>query len=73
MGRAFENWLRSADHDKFAAAALKCLNASGACISDGFCHYGNCFGQEDAKRSRQEFADLKEMAENLGYRLEKVK
>ena len=39
-----EAWLKSADHEKFAKAAVKCQNPLGLCMSDGYCHYdGECF------------------------------
>lgn len=44
LGRPSESWLRSEDHDKFAAAAVKCLNGAGTCMQDGYCAFGGCFG-----------------------------
>ncbi len=39
-----EAWLKSPDHEKFAAAAVKCQHAGAFCIQDGFCHNdGECF------------------------------
>lgn len=43
MGEPRESWLRSDDHDKFAAAAAKCKNPSAACIPEGACLLGGCF------------------------------
>jgi hypothetical protein len=44
MSGAAESWLRSEDHDKFAAAAVLCENSSGFCMQDGYCHFdGQCF------------------------------
>ncbi len=69
--RAYESWLGSKDHDKFAAAAVKCENVSGNCISDGYCHYGNCFGQADAEWKRQRLTRLRKQAAEIGYSLVK--
>jgi len=41
---ARESWLKSADHNKYAKAIMKCRHAGGYCSADGFCHYGGeCF------------------------------
>ena len=43
---AHESWLAidNQDHDKFAAAAMLCQDASGSCIRTGICTYeGDCF------------------------------
>jgi len=69
MARAYESWLRSDDHDKFAAAAVKCQNTSGSCISVGHCQYGNCFGQDDEKWKAEQIKVLREKAATLGYDL----
>lgn len=54
---ARESWLASNDHDKFAAAAMRCRNPSAFCMSDGFCHYGGCF------RSKRDMARLDEIGQ----------
>jgi len=39
-----EKWLKSDNHDKFAAAAILCEAGNGFCVQDGYCHFdGQCF------------------------------
>ena len=44
MSRCTERDLRhGADPERFGKAMLRCQNASGDCMTDGYCIYGNCF------------------------------
>lgn len=44
MSEPRESWLRSPNHDRWAAAMVKCQHAGGHCGADGYCHYeGECF------------------------------
>ena len=48
MSRPRESWMRSEDHEQWAAAMARCEHPAAYCGSDGFCHYGNCFASRDA-------------------------
>lgn len=42
-------WLRSEDHEKWAAAMVLCQSGAAMCGADGFCHYGgDCFRDQPA-------------------------
>lgn len=41
-GGCREAWLESDVPELFAAAAVRCQHAGGYCMSDGYCHYGDC-------------------------------
>lgn len=47
------SWLRSPDHERWAAAMVECQDAQGRCGTDGFCHQGNfCFSIFRARHDR---------------------
>lgn len=57
LGSPRESWLRGGstelDHDRFAAAIMKCQHGGGYCAHDGVCHYdGDCF--RSAKQAAQQ-------------------
>lgn len=62
MTKPRESDLRSADHDRWAAAAAVCRHPAGFCGADGYCHYGDCF-----RRPRREKPQgtLEERVEDL--------
>ena len=51
--RAYENWLKSEDNEKWAEAMMKCKHPAGFCGQDGYCHYGDCFKSEDSKYCKE--------------------
>lgn len=56
-----ESWLRGgdtdADHERFAAAMIKCQHPMALCADDGYCHLdGDCF--RSASESCREAASL---------------
>lgn len=41
-GGCKESWLGSDVPKLFAKAAMRCQHEGGYCLSDGYCHYGDC-------------------------------
>lgn len=46
-GGCREAWLRSDVPALWAEAALRCQHAGAFCMSDGYCHFGNCSMEMD--------------------------
>lgn len=47
------SWLRSPDHEKWAAAMMECQDPQARCGGDGFCHQHNwCFSIFRARYDR---------------------
>ena len=66
LGTPRESWLRGDDHDRFAAAIMRCQHGDpSACSSSGRCYYGDCFRRPRAAEKDERLESLERRVKAL--------